>query len=40
MSEDINRHRRRFLGTVAMTIAAIAIGWAATVLTKFSFVNA
>jgi len=24
MSEDINHHRRRFLGTAAMTIAALS----------------
>ena len=26
MSEDINHHRRRFLGTTAMTIAAAHLG--------------
>jgi thiol-disulfide isomerase/thioredoxin len=39
MSEEINRDRRRILGTAPTTIAAIALGWDANLLTKFPFVN-
>jgi thiol-disulfide isomerase/thioredoxin len=39
MSEAINPHRRRFLDTAALTIAATATRWGANLLTGFSFAN-